>query len=158
MLGFSLNPIDWVKDAASDVVGGAFDFLANWISDALSWLAGQLMGVILGAGAADISDRFSELGGPSGIVLWLGLASVVVGLIGADDDGDVAQRRRHDAAHRQPAGPAGDVADDVQPAGARRHDPAAVRRGRRRRRRSTPWRPGSVSSSTSTSACPGSCG
>src|SRR5215218_1150576 len=80
MFGFSINPIDWVKDAASDVVGGAFDFMANWISDALSWLAGQLMGVILGAGAADLSDRFSELGGPSGIVLWLGLASVVVGL------------------------------------------------------------------------------
>src|SRR4051794_11089384 len=39
------------------------------------------MGVILSAGAADISDRFSALGGPSGIVLWLGLVSVIVGLI-----------------------------------------------------------------------------
>ncbi len=81
MFGFSLNPIDWVKDAAADVVGGAFDFLANWVSDALSWLARQLMGVILGAGSADISDRFSALGGPSGIVLWLGLVSVVLGVI-----------------------------------------------------------------------------
>jgi hypothetical protein len=81
MLGFSLNPIDWVKDAAADVVGGAFDFLANWVSDALSWLAGQLMDVILSAGSADISDRFSALGGPSGIVLWLGLVSVILGLI-----------------------------------------------------------------------------
>lgn len=81
MFGFSINPIDWVKDAASDVVSGAFDFLANWVSDALSWLAGQMMDVIMGAGAADLSDRFSELGGPSGIVLWLGLASVVAGLM-----------------------------------------------------------------------------
>lgn len=81
MLGFSLNPIDWVKDAASDVVGGAFDFLAKWISDGLSWLAGQLMDTILGAGSVDITERFTQLGGPAGVVMYLGLTSLVVGLI-----------------------------------------------------------------------------
>lgn len=81
MLGISLNPIDWVKDAANDVVGSAFDFLANWISDGLSWLAGELMDTIVGAGSVDLSERFGQLGGPAGIVLWLGLVSVVVGLI-----------------------------------------------------------------------------
>jgi hypothetical protein len=81
VLAIDLNPIDWVTDAAKDVVSGAFDFLATWISDALSWLAGQLLHTILGAGSADVSDRFFAVGGPANVMFWLGLVSVVVGLI-----------------------------------------------------------------------------
>ena len=84
MLGISLNPIDWVTDAASSVVDGAvdtaFNFLAGWISDALSWLAGEIVDKIVSAGAADVADGLFEPGGPANVIYWLGLVSVVAGV------------------------------------------------------------------------------
>src|SRR5436190_8386545 len=80
MSGFSLNPIDWVKDAAGGVVDGAFGFLAKWSSDSWSWLAGQLMDSILAAGSVDVGRGLYERGGPAGVVFWLGLCSVIAGL------------------------------------------------------------------------------
>ena len=84
MLAISMNPLDWVTDAASSVVDGAvdtaFNFLATWISDALSWLAAEIMDRIISAGGADVADGLFAPGGPANVIYWLGLVSVVAGV------------------------------------------------------------------------------
>lgn len=83
-MAFSLNPLDWIAGAASTVVEGAagfaFGFLEGWVTDALSWLSGELMDRIIGAGGADVPAGLFGPGGPANVIYWLGLVSVIAGV------------------------------------------------------------------------------
>jgi len=60
MLGFSLNPIDWVKDAvgwAVDTTSGAIlDAITAWVEDGLRSLAQSVASMVTDLGALDTSD------------------------------------------------------------------------------------------------------
>ena len=78
-LGISLNPIDWITDAAGGIVDAASDafigVVVGWVEEALAWVTQQIAIVLADLAAPDFgAAAFQQLGGT---FKWLALVSVV---------------------------------------------------------------------------------
>ena len=79
LLGISLNPIDWITDAAGGIVDAASDafigVVVGWVEEALAWVTQQIAIVLTDLSAPDFgAAAFQQLGGT---FKWLALVSVV---------------------------------------------------------------------------------
>ena len=79
LFGLSLNPIDWITDAAGEIVDGAagafIDVVVGWVEEALTWATQQIALVLTDLSAPDFgSSAFQQLGGT---FKWLALVSLV---------------------------------------------------------------------------------
>ena len=79
MFGISLNPIDWVTDAAGSVIGGAgdavLDALVARVEEALAYVSRAVADALAALAAPDFgSAAFAQLGGT---FKWLALISVL---------------------------------------------------------------------------------
>ena len=79
LMGLSLNPIDWITDAAGEIVDGAagafIDVVVGWVEEALTWATQQIALVLTDLSAPDFgSSAFQQLGGT---FKWLALVSLV---------------------------------------------------------------------------------
>ena len=79
MFGISLNPIDWVTDAAGSVIGGAgdavLDALVARVEEALAYVSRSVADALAALSAPDFgSAAFAQLGGT---FKWLALISVL---------------------------------------------------------------------------------
>lgn len=83
LIGFSLNPIDWITDAAGGIIDGAADafieVVVGWVEEALAWVTQQIAVVLTDLSAPDFgSSAFQQLGGT---FKWLALVSVVATIV-----------------------------------------------------------------------------
>ena len=82
MLAISLNPIDWVTDAAGAVIGGAaetvLDAVVSWLEDGVRYVATAIAGELTGLSSLDLGSQTAQQMG--GVMKWVALA-VAVGSI-----------------------------------------------------------------------------
>src|SRR5215210_7457672 len=82
MLAFSLNPIDWITDAAGAVIGGAaesvLDAVVSWLEDGVRYVATAIAGELTGLSSLDLGSHTAQQIG--GVMKWVALA-VAVGSI-----------------------------------------------------------------------------
>src|SRR3954465_1356406 len=82
MLAMSLNPIDWVTDAAGAVVGGVagsvLDAIVSWLEDGVRYVATAGGNELTGLGALDLGSQTAQQMG--GVMKWVAIA-VAVGSI-----------------------------------------------------------------------------
>lgn len=83
LIGFSLNPIDWITDATGGIIDGAADafieVVVGWVEEALAWVTQQIAVVLTDLSAPDFgSSAFQQLGGT---FKWLALVSVVATIV-----------------------------------------------------------------------------
>jgi hypothetical protein len=82
MLAISLNPIDWVTDAAGAVIGGAaetvLDAVVSWLEDGVRYVATAIAGELTGLSSLDLGSQTAQQIG--GVMKWVALA-VAVGSI-----------------------------------------------------------------------------
>ncbi|MEQ1704311.1 MAG: hypothetical protein ABMA25_29745, partial [Ilumatobacteraceae bacterium] len=80
MLAISLNPIDWFTDAAGGLVGGAadavFNFFLDLVLEALDWLARQIAGLFIAAGAPTFGAGATNV---SSLMVYVALVVVIGG-------------------------------------------------------------------------------
>ena len=81
MLAISLNPIDWVTDAAGAVIGGAAETVlgavVSWLEDGVRYVA-DVAGELTGLSSLDLGSQTAQQMG--GVMKWVALA-VAVGSI-----------------------------------------------------------------------------
>ena len=83
LLGISLNPIDWITDAAGGIIDAASDafigVVVSWVEEALAWVTQQIAIVLADLSAPDFgAAAFAQLGGT---FKWLALVSVVATIV-----------------------------------------------------------------------------
>src|SRR5215210_3224237 len=82
MLAFSLNPIDWITDAAGAVIGGAaesvLDAVVSWLEDGVRYIATAIANELVGLSSLDLGSQTAQQMG--GVLKWVALA-VAVGSI-----------------------------------------------------------------------------
>src|SRR6478672_1538072 len=82
MLAISLNPIDWVTDAAGTVIGGAassiLDAVVSWLEDGVRYVATVIANELTGLSSLDLGSQTAQQMG--GVMKWVALA-VAVGSI-----------------------------------------------------------------------------
>ena len=82
MLAISLNPIDWVTDAAGAVIGGAaetvLDAVVSWLEDGVRYVATAIAEELTGLSSLDLGSQTAQQMG--GVMKWVALA-VAVGSI-----------------------------------------------------------------------------
>ena len=80
MLAFSLNPIDWVTDAAGAVIGGAaetvLDAVVSWLEDGVRYVATAIAGELTDLSALDLGSQTAQQMG--GVMKWVALAARLV--------------------------------------------------------------------------------
>ena len=82
MLAISLNPIDWVTDAAGAVLGGAagsvLDAIVSWLEDGVRYVATAIANELTSLSTLDLGSQTAQQMG--GVIKWVALA-VAVGSI-----------------------------------------------------------------------------
>jgi hypothetical protein len=82
MLAISLNPIDWITDAAGAVIGGAaetvLDAVVSWLEDGVRYVATAIANELAGLSSLDLGSQTAQQMG--GVMKWVALA-VAVGSI-----------------------------------------------------------------------------
>ena len=82
MLAISLNPIDWVTDAAGavlgDVAGSVLDAIVSWLEDGVRYVATAIANELTGLSSLDLGSQTAQQMG--GVIKWVALA-VAVGSI-----------------------------------------------------------------------------
>ena len=82
MLAISLNPIDWVTDAAGavlgDVAGSVLDAIVKWLEDGVRYVATAVANELTGLSSLDLGSQTAQQMG--GVIKWVALA-VAVGSI-----------------------------------------------------------------------------
>jgi len=83
IFGLSLNPIDWITDAAGGIIDSAADTfiekVVSWVEEALAWVTQQIAVVLTDLSAPSFgSSAVAQLGGT---FKWLALVSVVATIV-----------------------------------------------------------------------------
>lgn len=82
MLGFSLNPLNWITDAAGAVIGTAsdavLDGIVSWLEDGVRYVASAIATELTGLAELDLGSQTAQQMG--GVFRWVALA-VAVGSI-----------------------------------------------------------------------------
>jgi len=83
LVGISLNPIDWITDAAGGIIDAASDafigVVVGWVEEALSWVTQQIAIVLADLSAPAFgAAALAQLGGT---FKWLALVSVVATIV-----------------------------------------------------------------------------
>lgn len=82
MFAISLNPINWVTDAAGAIVGGAadtvLDAVVSWLEDGVTYVATAVANELTGLASLDLGGQTAQQMG--GVMKWVALA-VAVGSI-----------------------------------------------------------------------------
>ena len=82
MLAISLNPIDWVTDAAGAVLdgvaGSVLDAIVSWLEDGVRYVATAIANELTGLSTLDLGSQTAQQMG--GVIKWVALA-VAVGSI-----------------------------------------------------------------------------
>lgn len=94
MLAISLNPIDWVTDAAGAIIGGAaetvLDAIVKWLEDGVTYVATAVANELTGLSSLDLGSQTAQQMG--GVMKWVALAvavgSIMVSAVMAAFSGD----------------------------------------------------------------------